>query len=152
MAAITARPVRRSWPIVYGQRTRAIAEPGLAFAWALFLVFGVPFAMMTVLTVLARGGIYIDLFRPLWQPWPPDLLKPFLGVAVFASTLAYLAYRHGRRRGYRAANVAASAARIRQESAPRMDPGAAVSNVAPPQYPTVPPPPPPEDDGGWEEL
>lgn len=150
MATMNARSVRRTWPIVYGQRTRTAPEPGVGLAWALFLFLGVPFGLMTVLTILARGGIYVDLFRPLWQPWPPDLLKPLLGVAVFAATLAYLTYRRGHRAGYRAGSFAALvSARKTAEGASRgTDPASAVSTVTP-QSPPVPPPP-PED--GWTDL
>ena len=101
MAATETRHARRAWPIAYGRRTRTSPGAGTGIAWALFLSLGLPFALMTVLTVLARSGFYVELLRPLWQPWPPDLLKPFLGVAVFAATLAYLTYRVGPRRGFR---------------------------------------------------
>lgn len=122
MATAHAQTTRRTWPIVYGRRTRHAPGGGTGLAWALFLALGLPFALMSVLTVLAHGGIYVDLLRPLWQPWPPDLLKPLLGVAVFAATLAYLAYRSGWRSGFRTAAFARPA-----DARP------------------LPPPPPPDD-------
>ena len=122
MAVAHAQSTKHTWPIVYGHRTRRAPGGGTGLAWALFLGLGFPFGLMAVLTVLAGGGFYVDLFRPLWQPWPPDLLKPILGVAVFVGTLAYLAYRSGWRSGFRtAAHARAPAAR------------------------PLPPPPPPDD-------
>ena len=135
MAATETRRVRASWPIAYERCTRRSPGSGTGVAWALFLGAGVPFLLMTVLTVLARAGIYVDLLRPLWQPWPPDLLKPFLGVAVFAATLAFLAYRVGRRRGFRAGSGAGLIAG-RSEAVARFVPSAAAP---------LPPPPPPDD-------
>ena len=135
MAATETRRVRASWPIAYERRTRRSPGSGTGVAWALFLGAGAPFLLMTVLTVLARAGIYVDLLRPLWQPWPPDLLKPFLGVAVFAATLAFLAYRIGRRRGFRAGSGAGLIAG-RYEAVARFVPSAAAP---------LPPPPPPDD-------
>lgn len=124
MDATSLRAVHSSWPIVYGHRRFRARDRRVGGAWALFLGLGVPFALMAVLTMLARMGIYVDLFRPLWLPWPPDPLKPFLGVAGFAATLAYLAYRLGHRSGFKAgarAEMASTRNRIegRSESAPR---------------------------------
>ena len=85
-------------------------ERALRWAWALFLVFGVPFLLMAVLTTLAMARIYVEPFRALWQPFPPEALKPLLGVATFAATLGYLAYRAGRNRGFRFGHVAGMAA------------------------------------------
>jgi hypothetical protein len=146
MAATETRRARTIWPIVYENRTRPARGSGVGIAWALFLGLGLPFVLMTILTVLARAGIYVELFRPLWQPWPPDLLKPFLGVGVFAATLAYLAYRVGHRRGLRAgAGVALVAARGGAESR--------ASRTVPADRPEAPPlPPPPPSDVLHEEL
>lgn len=126
MATAHAPSTKRIWPIAYGRRTRRASGGGTGLAWAFFLGLGLPFALMSALSVLARAGVYIDLFRPLWQPWPPDLVKPFLGLAVFAATLAYLAYRSGWRSGFRTAAWTRPAAE-RPLALP------------------LPPPPPPED-------
>jgi hypothetical protein len=139
MAATESRRVRTTWPIVYERRTRAGPTAGTGLAWVLFLGLGLPFVLMTVLTVLARAGIYIELFRPLWQPWPPDLLKPFLGVAVFAATLAYLTYRVGHRRGLR---VGAGVALVASRSGMPDRAGPAGAALRPEARPLPPPPPP----------
>ncbi len=88
------------------QRAAQAQERALRWAWALFVVFGIPFLLMAVLTTLAMAGIYVQAFEPFWQPFPPDTLKPFLGIATFAATLGYLAYRIGRARGFRTGHVA----------------------------------------------
>ena len=103
----------RTVPIYRRRRTAPAAVGAPRLAWALFLLLGLPFGLMAILSVLARGGIYVDLFRPFWQPWPPDLLKPFLGLTVFVATLAYLTYRLGRRTGYRTGTVAGIASERR---------------------------------------
>lgn len=138
MAVTETRRVRTAWPIVYERPTRAVRGSGVGLAWALFLGLGVPFILMTVLTLLAGAGVYVDLLRPLWQPWPPDLLKPFLGVAVFAATLAYLTYRVGHRRGFRVgAGVRIVASRTEPERPTVPNRPAAI-----PAAPPLPPPPP----------
>lgn len=136
-----AKSVRRSWPIVYGRRRHPAPYPGVRLAWALFLGLGVPFVLMALLTVLARAGFYIDLLRPLWQPWPPDLLKPFVGLAVFAVTLAYLAYRVGLRSGFRSRSVARAAS----ESGFATDRSGTAETGYARSYAGVPPPPPPDE-------
>ncbi len=83
---------------------------GLNVAWALFLLLGVPFGIMAILEYLATTGMYVDAIRPLWQPWPPDIVKSFLGIAAFAATLAHLTYRHGRDKGYHSGAMAGAAA------------------------------------------
>lgn len=142
MAATETRHARRTWPIVYARPTRPVRRYGVGFAWALFLVLGVPFALMSLLTMLARSGIYVDLFRPLWQPWPPDLLKPILGVAVFAATLAYLAYRLGHRSGFRRGSAAGiiTARYLSESPYPELPSSTTASSEESPV-----PPPPPED-------
>lgn len=140
MAAAETRHVRRTWPIVYDRPVRTAPSSGVRLAWALFLGAGLPFALMAVLTMLARAGIYIELLRPLWQPWPPDLLKPLLGVAVFAATLAYLAYRMGKRSGFRTgAAVGFVSARNRSEDRGRETTRVTAETE---EKPSVPPPPP----------
>ncbi|HYM40248.1 MAG TPA: hypothetical protein VEY12_08930 [Thermoplasmata archaeon] len=109
------------------------AEGDPRLAWVLFLLLGLPFALMGILTILARAGFYVDLFRPLWQPWPPEILKPFIGVAGFVGTLAYLAYRIGRRTGFRSGTVAGIVA-VRNEAERRTRAEEA----------QIPPPPPDE--------
>jgi hypothetical protein len=105
---------------------------------------------MAVLTVLARAGTTVALFRPLWQPWPPDLLKPFLGLAVFAATLAHLAYRVGRRTGFRAGSRAVVGPLLtRMENGTRWNvPTATPPMGTGPDARPLPPPPPPEDAPG----
>ncbi len=149
MATTDAKVLRRTWPIVYGRRTEPARGGRVGLAWALFLLLGLPFVLMTVLTVLARAGTYVDLFRPLWQPWPPDLLKPFLGVAVFAATLAYLAYRIGHRSGFRAgAGAGMASVRNSAEVPTRGKETAAI----PAEVPAPPVPPPPPEDVPAESL
>lgn len=91
------------------QGRRPLRGRGLALAWALFLAIGLPFGFMATLGYLATAGVYIESLRPFWQPWPPDMVKSFVGVAAFAATLAYLAYRLGRSGGYRSGSAAAKA-------------------------------------------
>lgn len=136
MAATETRR-RTAWPIVYENRGRTSRGHGTGAAWALFLGLGVPFFLMTILTLLARAGFYVEFLRPLWQPWPPDLWKPVLGVAVFAATLAYLTYRVGHRRGFRVGTgVGLVASRSRTETRTVVN---APQRV---EAPAVPPPPP----------
>lgn len=144
MAAIQTRHARSAWPIVYGHRTTPSRGAGTAVAWALFLGLGLPFALMGVLTVLARAGVYVDLFRPLWLPWPPEVLKPFLGFTVFALTFAYLAYRAGHRRGF-TVGVGVGLTAIRESTD-------ALSAGSPPIVPELPPPPPPLPEDEAEPL
>lgn len=133
------KSARRTWPIVYGRRRHPMPYPGVRLAWGLFLGLGLPFALMSILTVLARTGIYIDLLRPLWQPWPPELLKPFLGLAVFALTLAYLAYRVGLRSGVRSKPAVMSP----PESGWTRNPSWTANPMRSGR--PLPPPPPPDD-------
>ncbi len=145
MAATETRHARRTWPIAYGRPIRTAPSSGTHLAWALFLGLGVPFVLMAALTMLARAGIYIELLRPLWQPWPPDLLKPFLGVAVFAATLAYLAYRVGRRSGFRSGTVVGIASARNYPDSRRVE-----SRPIPAAADAHPLPPPPPDDSFYE--
>ena len=82
---------------------------GHTLPWILFLVIGIPFGLMAALGPLTAAGIYIEPLRGLWQPWPPDLAKPFIGAAAFVVTFAYLVYRTGRIRGFHWGTVAATA-------------------------------------------
>ncbi len=143
MATTQFRATGRSWPIVYGRRMRSSRGSGTTFAWALFLVLGVPFFLMTLLTTLARTGVYVDLFRPLWQPWPPDALKPFIGLGGFVATLGYLAYRLGHVRGFRVGmGLGLRSGRSTIESRPALAAGTVPSGT-----PELPPPPPPDTSG-----
>lgn len=140
MAATHVRTSARSWPIVYRRHARSSRSSGTAGAWALFLIVGIPFFLMTVLTTLARTGLYVDLFRPLWAPWPPDALKPFIGLAGFVATLGYLAYRKGHARGFRMGlGVGLSSMRQTIDVRPALPAG-----PAEPAALELPPPPPPE--------
>ncbi len=55
-------------------------------ALAVFLVLGVPSAVMLLASFLAYWGIYVDLLRPLWRPEPSEDVKWLLGgVALFVT-------------------------------------------------------------------
>jgi hypothetical protein len=99
-------PARGSTTSIERQPSRAYS---LRLAWAVFLAIGLPLGFMAALGPLTAAGVYIEPLRPLWQPWPPDLLKPVIGVAGFVSSLAYLCYRLGRHAGYRWGTAAAIA-------------------------------------------
>lgn len=111
-------------------------------AWGLFLVLGVPLALMAFLTMAARSGVYVDVLRPLWMPWPPDFLKPLVGVLGFAATLGYLAYRLGSRAGFVSGTVA-GIAQGRNWTEGRY--AASEASSPTPGAETPPPPPPPEE-------
>jgi hypothetical protein len=81
----------------------------LRIAWALFLILGAPLGFMVLLGPLAAAKIYIDPLRPLWTPWPSDLVKTYIGIAAFAATLAYLGFRIGHDSGFRWGNAAGRA-------------------------------------------
>jgi hypothetical protein len=129
---------------------------GMGRAWILFVAFGIPAALLVVLAPLTMAGIYIDFLRPLWRPWPPDVLKPFIGIAVFVATLSYLAFRSGRLAGIRSGTLAALAALRnvleRRTAAPLSEPAHLPEPAPPPpevvevpatpvELPTPPPPP-----------
>jgi hypothetical protein len=111
---------------------------GMGRAWILFLAIGIPAALLIVLAPLTMAGIYIDVLRPLWRPWPPDVMKPFIGIAVFVATLSYLAFRSGRLAGIRSGTLAALAA-LRNVLELRSSASSA-SNASPPEEPAPPPP------------
>ena len=135
-------------------RGRALTLP-----WLLFLVIGLPLGVMAALSPLASAGIYVDALRPLWRPWPPDPLKPFLGASIFTLTLVYLAYKSGRIRGFHSGKVAATAAfrNLVERRGSRTKPGevralpipsgmpALSTPVKGPAVPPDPPAPPPEE-------
>lgn len=110
MEGIPTQAVPSPTPIVSLPPLKPIRERDLTVAWALFLLLGVPFGIMASLEYLATTGIVIEALRPLWQPWPSEIVKSFLGIGCFAATLAHLAYRLGRSEGYRSGTVAGKAA------------------------------------------
>ncbi len=145
MAATHAKATRRIFPIVYRRPTAGKTGGGTALAWILFIALGLPFLLMTVLVVLAPGGVYLSLLAPLWQPWPPDVYKPFLGLAIFGATLAYLAFSAGHRRGFTlGVGVGLSAMRASAESE-----AASHATSRPEEVP--PPPPPPLEEPAPEQ-
>ncbi len=138
MAGAEAAHHKRTWPIVYGPRPTVTPEASPRLAWALFIVLGLPFVLMTILTVLGDAGIRLPFFGLLWMPWPPEVLKPFIGLGVFAATLGYLAYRLGHRSGFHAGTgVGLAAARNFAEARPPVS-----KAEANPETQEVPPPPP----------
>jgi hypothetical protein len=126
-----------------GGKKREHHEISLRLAWGLFLGIGLPLGVMAALGPLAYAGIYVEPLRQFWRPWPPDLLKSFLGVAGFAATLGYLAHRLGRSVGFqRGKLVATVAARNVAEGRipapePEKPPVVSLALVNPP----LPPPP-----------
>lgn len=137
-------------PISFGyrRRRRLPNEHPLRWAWAFLLIVGLPFALMGVLTTIARAGVYVDLFRPLWQPWPPDVLKPFLGFGIFAASLAYLAYCAGKRSGFQSGigvGIASTRNWVEEHTPPP-----APASTTPVENP--PPPPPSPNAESFDEL
>jgi hypothetical protein len=111
---------------------RAAKARGGGLAWALFLIVGAPLGLMAALGPLSFAGVYLEFLRPLWRPWPPDPWKPIIGLAGFAATLAYVAFRRGLFSGFRRGTVAAMAA-VRNLLEGRRRPGL--------EEPIPPPPP-----------
>ncbi len=150
MAGADATHHKATWPIVYEHRLTAEPEPTPRLAWGLFVVLGLPFGLMTVLVVLADVGITVPLFGALWMPFPPEVVKPFLGLAVFAATLAYLTYRMGHRAGFHAGTgVGLAAARSVAESRAHEVATEEAATPPPPPEPAVDPtatPPPPDEE------
>ncbi|TLZ75845.1 MAG: hypothetical protein E6K08_07750 [Methanobacteriota archaeon] len=119
---------------------KAPSEQNLRLAWGLFLLIGVPLGLLAALAPLTAAGIYFEPLRQFWRPWPPDILKPVIGVAGFAATLGYLCYRLGRHAGYRW-GTAASVAMARNIAEGRSS--APVAAMPPERAPTVAEPPAP---------
>lgn len=127
---------------------RAEKARGSGLAWALFLLVGMPLGLMAALGPLTTIGVYLEFLRPLWRPWPPDPWKPFIGIAGFAATLAYLAFRRGIFSGFRRGTIATMAAirnllegRTRPASVGPSPPPPAAEAVGNPGNPALPPPP-----------
>ena len=59
-------------------------------------------------TLRGAYGLQFQGTRPVRPPFPPGI-ESFIGIAGFAATLAYLAYRRGKETGYKSGNVAATA-------------------------------------------
>ena len=123
----------------------------LRLEWGLFLLIGLPLGFMAALGPLASAGIYVEPLRQFWRPWPPDIVKPFIGVAGFVATLAYLTFRIGRNRGYRSGTVALTAAARniaegrgsalaleQPPETPRISPGLPAPPLEPPPAPPAP--------------
>jgi len=119
---------------------KAPSEQNLRLAWGLFLLIGVPLGLLAALAPLTAAGIYFEPLRQFWRPWPPDILKPVIGVAGFAATLGYLCYRLGRHAGYRW-GTEASVAMARNIAEGRSS--APVAAMPPERAPTVAEPPAP---------
>ncbi len=146
MSETARRRDLRTVPIYHRRPLQPASGGSARLAWALFLVLGIPFLLMSSLIWLAQAGIVIGVLSPLWEPWPPELLKPLLGVAVFAATLAYLAFRTGHRAGFRAGTgVGLAAARAKSEARPTVLPPPEPAPEATAETPVTPPPPPPAE-------
>ncbi len=66
---------------------------GVAAAWALLIILGLPLLLMATLVGLASAGIVVGALSPLWTAWPSDDVKLAVGVVGFAATVAHLVYR-----------------------------------------------------------
>ncbi len=66
---------------------------GVRWAWAVFVLVGLPFALMAALVALAPAGFVLGFLSPLWVGWPSDAVKEVLGVAVWLGTLLILVLR-----------------------------------------------------------
>ncbi len=127
---------------VRGQAWARITQPkkprANALAWALFLVIGLPLGVMAALDLLATTGLYVDVLRPFWRPWPSDIVKSFLGIAGFAATLAYLTYRKGREKGFKSGRVAATAIARNVAEGRTLEPNTSPDGTPQPPYPPPP--------------
>ena len=151
MAAFRNRHLPTWAPPRLTEGRKSARERAQRLAWGLFLLIGLPLGFMAALGPLASAGIYVEPLRQLWRPWPPDIIKPFIGVAGFVATLAYLTFRIGRHRGYRAGTVALTAAArniaegrgsalaLEQlPETPRISPGLPAPPLEPPPTPPAP--------------
>ncbi|HYV08132.1 MAG TPA: hypothetical protein VEL81_00935 [Thermoplasmata archaeon] len=135
-ASGTGRVRGRTWARI----TQARKSRAKALAWGLFLVIGLPLGLMATLNLLGAVGIYVDVLRPFWRPWPSDILKSLIGIAAFAASLAYLAYREGRETGYKSGTVAATAT-ARNVAEGRIPEPAPANSPQVSLQPPYPPPP-----------
>ncbi len=133
-AAGTGRVRGRAWDRITQPKKRRAN----ALAWALFLVIGLPLGVMAALDLLATTGLYVDVLRPFWRPWPSDIVKSFLGIAAFAATLAYLTYRRGREKGFKSGSVAATAIARNVAEGRTLEPNASPDGTLQPPYPPPP--------------
>ncbi len=132
----TGRVRGRTWARI----TQAKKPRANAVAWALFILIGLPLGLIAALNLLAGTGFYVDPLREFWRPWPSDTMKSFIGIAAFASTLAYLTYRKGREKGYTSGNVAATATarNVAEGRIPDPEPAASPGVSMQPPYPPPP--------------
>ena len=132
----TGRVRDRTWARI----TQAKKPRANAVAWALFILIGLPLGLIAALNLLAGTGFYVDPLREFWRPWPSDTMKSFIGIAAFASTLAYLTYRKGREKGYTSGNVAATATarNVAEGRIPDPEPAASPGVSMQPPYPPPP--------------
>jgi hypothetical protein len=99
----------RSW-LRYARDKKPSMGRGLKAAWVLFILLGIPLALLAILGPLAAAGYYLEPLRQFWRPWPPDYIKAIIGIAGFVAVAAHLCYRSGRDRGYRSGKIAGKAA------------------------------------------
>lgn len=146
MAAYGTSQVRRTASERKAARNKAQGGKSATLPWVLFLLMGIPLGLMAALVPLGMAGTYIEPLRPLWRPWPSDLVKALIGAAIFCATLAFLAHRSGRLSGFHSGEVATHVA-LRNLAEGRG--AAAVQESVPPPPPLVevhpPAPEPPAD-------
>src|SRR5213076_2044267 len=85
----------RAW-LRYARDKKPAKGRALRAAWAVFILLGIPAAIMAVLGPLAYAGIYVEPLKQFWRPWPPDYIKGLLAVGGFAGAVALLLYMQGR--------------------------------------------------------
>src|SRR5438552_8790333 len=98
----------RAW-LRYARDKKPAKGRALRAAWAVFILLGIPAAIMAVLGPLAYAGIYVEPLKQFWRPWPPDYIKGILEGGSFAGVVALLLYMQGRTRGYQRGKAAGKA-------------------------------------------